>query len=76
MVPEIFKLALFNKGRRTDCVALQRDLFIDMDSKTALLDNYLKDQEVTLIYFFWGVANLYYCPLLVYHIALKVIWHL
>ena len=73
MVPEIFKLMLFNRGRSTECIALWRDLLIDMDSKIALLDNYLKDQEVTLIYFFWAVANFYYCPLLVYYIALKII---
>jgi len=65
MVPEVSEMILFNKGRSTKCIAPQRDLFIYTDSKTALLDNYLKDQEVTLIYFFWGVANFYYCPILV-----------
>lgn len=52
MVPEIFKLILSNKGRSTKG-ALQRDLLVDMDSKTALLDNYLADREVTLVYFLY-----------------------
>lgn len=57
MAPEVFNTAHFNKGRNTEGIALMKDLLFDMDSKITLLDNYLKEQEATLTYFFLGCCQ-------------------